>query len=61
MDPILKSIVVVRSSIPEDAFTATTLGTRREGSGVVIRENGLVLTIGYLIIEADEIWLTSHD
>jgi S1-C subfamily serine protease len=60
MNPILRSIVVVRASIPEDAFTATTLGTRREGSGVVIRENGLVLTIGYLITEADEIWLTSH-
>jgi S1-C subfamily serine protease len=61
IDPILKSIVVVHSSIPDDAFTATALGTRREGSGVVIRENGLVLTIGYLIAEADEIWLTSRD
>jgi hypothetical protein len=46
--PILRSIVAVRSSIPEDAFTAATLGTHREGSGVVIREGGLVLTIGYL-------------
>jgi S1-C subfamily serine protease len=61
IDPILRSIVTVRSSIPEDAFTATTLGTRREGSGVVIRENGLVLTIGYLITEAEEVWLTSND
>jgi S1-C subfamily serine protease len=61
IDPILRSIVAVRSSIPEDAFTATTLGTRREGSGVVIREDGLVLTIGYLITEADEVWLTRHD
>jgi S1-C subfamily serine protease len=61
IDPILRSIVTVRSSIPDDAFTAATLGTRREGSGVVIRDNGLVLTIGYLITEAEEIWLTSHD
>ena len=59
--PILRSVVTVRSSIPEDAFTAATLGTRREGSGVVIRENGLVLTIGYLITEAEEVWLTSDD
>jgi S1-C subfamily serine protease len=59
--PILRSIVTVRSSIPDDAFTAATLGTHREGSGVVIRDNGLVLTIGYLITEAEEIWLTSHD
>jgi S1-C subfamily serine protease len=59
--PILRSVVTVRSSVPEDAFTAATLGTRREGSGVVIRENGLVLTIGYLITEAEEVWLTSDD
>lgn len=56
-----RSIVAVRSSIPEGAFTAPTLGTRREGSGVVIREGGVVLTIGYLIIEAEEVWLTNHD
>jgi S1-C subfamily serine protease len=59
--PILRSIVAVRSSIPEDAFTASTLGTLREGSGVVIRDSGLVLTIGYLITEANEVWLTTHD
>ena len=61
VDPILRSVVALRSSIPDDAFTAMPLGTRREGSGVVIRENGLVLTIGYLVIEADEIWLTRND
>src|ERR1700712_2122114 len=60
-DRILRSVVAVRSSIPDDAFTAPTLGTRREGSGVVIRESGLVLTIGYLITEADEVWLTTKD
>ena len=58
--PALQSIVGVRSSIPEDAFTAATLGTRREGSGVVIRDNGLVLTIGYLITEAEDVWLTTQ-
>jgi S1-C subfamily serine protease len=56
----LKSIVGVRSSIPDDAFTASALGTRREGSGVVIRDDGLVLTIGYLITEADAVWLTTQ-
>jgi S1-C subfamily serine protease len=60
-DQILKSVVAVRTSIPEDAFTADTLGTRREGSGVVIKDSGLVLTIGYLITEAEEVWLTTHD
>jgi S1-C subfamily serine protease len=60
-DSTLRSIVAVRSSIPEDAFTADALGTRREGSGVVIREDGLVLTIGYLITEATQVWLTTRD
>jgi S1-C subfamily serine protease len=61
IDTALQSIITVRSSIPDDAFTAATLGTLREGSGVVIREGGLVLTIGYLITEAEEVWLTRHD
>lgn len=61
IDDILRSVVAVRSSIPDDAYTADTLGTRREGSGVVIRSSGLVLTIGYLITEADEVWLTTLD
>jgi S1-C subfamily serine protease len=58
--PNLQSIVGVMAIIPDDAFTASALGTRREGSGVVIREDGLVLTIGYLITEAQEIWLTTQ-
>ena len=52
IDPILRSVVAVRAHIPDDAFTAGGLGTLREGSGVVIGDNGLVLTIGYLITEA---------
>ncbi|MEO5756259.1 MAG: S1C family serine protease [Mesorhizobium sp.] len=61
INPNPRSVVAVRATVPEDAFTAGALGTRREGSGVVIRDNGLVLTIGYLITEAEEVWLTSHD
>jgi len=61
IDRILRSIVTIRSSIPKDAFTASALGTLREGSGVVIGEKGLVLTIGYLITEAEEVWLTRND
>jgi S1-C subfamily serine protease len=57
LDSALKSIVTVQSTIPEDAFTAETLGEQRSGSGVVIRESGLVLTIGYLIMEAENVWL----
>lgn len=58
---ISRSVVAVRAMVPDDAFTANALGTRREGSGVVIRDNGLVLTIGYLITEAEEVWLTDQD
>jgi S1-C subfamily serine protease len=57
----LKSIVAIQSSIPEDAFTAQTLGDQRSGSGVVIRDTGLVLTIGYLITEAESVWLANAD
>ncbi|MCC7281166.1 MAG: serine protease [Acetobacteraceae bacterium] len=59
VDPVLRSIVALRASIPEDAFTAATLGTQREGSGVVIDADGMVLTIGYLITEAEQVWLSS--
>jgi S1-C subfamily serine protease len=56
----LDAVVLVRAEIPEDAFTADTLGTERAGYGVVIREDGLTLTIGYLITEAETIWLTTN-
>ena len=61
LDRALKSIVTVQSQIPEDAFTAETLGEQRSGSGVVIRESGLVLTIGYLIMEAESVWLADGE
>ncbi|MET0439903.1 MAG: S1C family serine protease [Devosia sp.] len=55
------SIVALRAQVPDTAFTASTLGTVREGSGAVINDEGLVVTIGYLITEAEEVWLTTHD
>lgn len=54
------AMVLVRAEVPADGFTAPTLGTERGGYGVAIREDGLVLTIGYLINEASQIWLTSN-
>ena len=57
----LRSVVTVQASIPEDAYTAETLGEQRAGSGVVIQERGLVLTIGYLITEAETVWLQRRD
>src|SRR5258708_16087659 len=58
LDTALDAVVQVRAEIPEDAFTAPILGTERIGNGVVIRDDGLVLTIGYLVTEAATICLT---
>lgn len=58
LDRALDAMVLLRAEVPEDAFTASILGTERAGNGVVIGEN-LVLTIGYLITEASVIWLTT--
>ncbi len=60
LDAALASVVSVRALTPSDAFTADTLGDDRLGNGVLI-PGGLVLTIGYLIIEAQTIWLSFSD
>jgi serine protease Do len=54
-EEILKAIIKVRSVIPEDARTARALGTEREGYGVLIDARGYILTISYLILEAETI------
>lgn len=51
----LKAIVKIRTEIPKGAYTAATLGTERQGNGVIIDDQGLILTIGYLIAEAETI------
>ncbi len=56
----LDAMVLVRAEVPADGYTVSNLGTERGGYGAVIREDGLVLTIGYLINEASQIWLTSN-
>ncbi len=61
LDRALSAVVGVRATVPEDAFTAQTLGTERAGNGVVIREDGIVLTIGYLVTEAESLWLNTGD
>lgn len=61
LDAALSCVVGIRSIVPRDAFSAETLGTEREGHGVVIRPDGLVLTIGYLVAEAETIWITMND
>lgn len=61
LERALSAVVSLRSLVPGDAFTAQTLGTERGGSGVVIKESGLIATIGYLITEAETIWINTND
>ena len=61
LDAALAAVVGVRAIIPSDAFTAEILGTERLGNGVLIRHDGVVLTIGYLVTEAETIWLSLAD
>jgi S1-C subfamily serine protease len=59
LEHALGALVLLRAEVPEDAFTAQILGTERLGNGVVIRDDGLILTIGYLITEATAVWITT--
>ena len=51
----LAAVRPLRSAVPRDAHTAYSLGTEREGNAVLIDSDGLLLTIGYLIVEATDV------
>jgi S1-C subfamily serine protease len=60
IETTLASVVAVRTTIPQDAYTASRLGTERAGSGVVIGSDGLILTVGYLLTEAEAVWVIDN-
>lgn len=60
LERTLSAIVGLHSVVPADAFTAGTLGEERAGNGVLI-DRGLILTIGYLITEAETVWIHLGD
>jgi len=60
LDRILSAVVGLRAEVPEDARTASGLGTKRTGSGVVIDAGGLVLTVGYLVMESSRIFVAAR-
>lgn len=60
LDEIASAVVKVKANVPGDARSAQTLGTEREGTGTLIGGDGLVVTIGYLILEADRVELTTQ-
>lgn len=55
------AVVGIRVSVAEGARSAETLGPQRSGSGVVIGADGLILTIGYLMLEAQTIQIVTSD
>ncbi len=61
LEKTLRSVVGLRATVPPDAHSAERLGTERAGSGCVISSEGLVVTVGYLITEAESVWLVSSD
>jgi S1-C subfamily serine protease len=61
LDQALRAVVGIRALVPPDAFTAEILGTERVGHGALIRKDGIVLTIGYLVTEAETVWIALGD
>ena len=59
-EKFFSAVVKVRTHAVPNARSADTLGTDREGTGIVIDDKGLILTIGYLIVEADQVEIVDH-
>jgi S1-C subfamily serine protease len=57
--PAADAMVSITAHIPDDAMSAGLLGTERVGHGVRIREDGLIATIGYVVHEAENVWIGS--
>ena len=61
LERTLDSVVGLRATVPANAHSADRLGTERTGNGCVISAEGLVVTVGYLVTEAESTWLVSND
>jgi S1-C subfamily serine protease len=57
LETSVSAVRSLRSSVPAESHTAASLGTEREGNAVLIDDKGLLLTIGYLVVEATEIYI----
>src|SRR5688500_4354787 len=55
------AVVSIQAHVPEDAMSAGLLGTERVGHGVRIRDDGLIATIGYVVNEAENLWIGARD
>lgn len=61
IEDVFKAIVRIDTTVPDGARTRDALGATRTGHGAVIDANGLIVTIGYIVLEADSVTVTSHD
>jgi S1-C subfamily serine protease len=61
LDTLAAAVVGIKAFINPDGRSVQTLGATREGSGIVIGTDGLVLTIGYLILEAHSAEVTTNN
>ena len=61
VDELVQSLVQVKTFINPDGRTAATLGREREGTGVVIDSSGLIVTIGYIMVEAHAAEVVTSD
>ena len=61
LDQVIAAVRPLSAEVPSDAFTSSFLGSEREGSAILIDDEGLVLTIGYLIVEAHSVTLMGPD
>jgi len=52
--------MALHALVPETAMTSELLGTERNSHAVQISQDGLLLTVGYSVMEASEIWLTNR-
>ncbi len=58
--PPQDALMSLHSKIPDTAMTAELLGTERNAHAVQVTSSGLLLTVGYSVMEADEVWLTNR-
>jgi S1-C subfamily serine protease len=58
---LLSGVVQLKTFINPDGRTTKTMGREREGSAIVIDGNGLILTIGYLMVEAHSAEVVTND
>src|SRR3954470_7912123 len=61
LDELVAAVVRIKISINPDGTSVSNPGREREGSGIVIDESGLVLTIGYLMVEANSAEVLTND